>query len=269
MKILPDPYIIYENNEYILLYKPPGWSCNTEINNRLYKEYPINNKFIILFIKFILKTNYTKNKFRSGLMNRLDIETSGAVIVVKNKIGFDKMLNIVHKQKNICKIYLCLANNNFIKKKLHIEKGIECNRDKTIKYMKSYCYPTNKDNKKYYANSFFYKIKNLVDNENNDYTLFFVRIFTGKTHQIRVHMNSIGHPLVADPQYLDKDTYKKNIELVPRCFLHNIYYEFKYDNELKKFIIPVPDDLLECLNKLKSKTKYDIYKIPDELILLK
>jgi 23S rRNA pseudouridine1911/1915/1917 synthase len=268
MKSLTQPYILYENNEYILLYKPSGWSCNTEMNNKIYKTYPPNNHFILLFIKFILKLHNTYNNFKLGLMNRLDIETSGCIIIAKNKIGFYKMLNIIHKEKKICKIYLVLANNKFTKKKLYVEKSIKCNRDRTKKYVKSYCYPTNENNKKYYANSFFYKIKNLVDEDNNQYTLFFVRIFTGKTHQIRVHMKSIGHPIVSDPQYVEKEKYNENKKIMDRCFLHNIYYEFEYDNELKKFIIPVPNDISECLHKLRSKTKYDIYKIPKELISL-
>jgi 23S rRNA-/tRNA-specific pseudouridylate synthase len=263
MNILP--YKIYENDEYILLYKPPGWSCNTKLSiKRMYK----NNKFIVYFIKFILKNNFFIEKFPYGLMNRLDNETSGCVIVVKNKIGFDKMLNIIHINKKISKIYLCLVNNKCIKKKFFINSSIICDKKIKEKRLDIHCDTTNNKNVKYYAKSFFYKIKNLVDSYNNNYTLFYVKIFTGKTHQIRVHINSIGYPIVSDPQYLDKNIYNKNIDLIPRCFLHNIYYQFTYDDIVKKFIIPIPDDIISCLHKLNYDNIDKIHKIPKKIILM-
>ena len=60
--------------------------------------------------------------------------------------------------------------------------------------------------------------------------------------------------------------YKRNKKLINRCFLHNIYYQFKYDNIDKKIFIPVPDDILSCLKKLKSSKDYNINKIPNKLL---
>ena len=61
-------------------------------------------------------------------MNRLDIETSGVVFVAKNQVGYDKLFKFIHTNKeNICKIYLCLANNSYLKSKNIINKPINCN----------------------------------------------------------------------------------------------------------------------------------------------
>jgi 23S rRNA-/tRNA-specific pseudouridylate synthase len=62
------------------------------------------------------------------MMNRLDMETSGVVFVAKNQVGYDKLFKIIHTNKeNICKIYLCLANNSYLKSKNIINKPINCN----------------------------------------------------------------------------------------------------------------------------------------------
>jgi len=261
MNILP--YKLYENDEYIILFKPPGWSCNTKLSLKMMSK---NNKFIVYFIKHVLKIFFNKKNFQYGLMNRLDIETSGCVIVVKNKIGYDKMFDIIHKNKKISKIYLCLVNNKCTKKKFFINTSIICDKKIKKRKMDIHCTTTNNENIKYYAKSFFYKIKNLVDLHNNNYTLFYVKIFTGKTHQIRVHIDSLGFPIVSDSRYLDKNIYNQNIDLIPRCFLHNIYYEFTYDDIIKKFIIPLPNDIILCLQKLSFTNIDKIYKIPKNVI---
>ena len=265
------PFIFYENNDFFLLYKPARWSCNNTSINTNIKEYPKHNKNIILFIKFILKNNFNQRTFRYGLMHRLDIETSGCVIVVKNNIGYNNFYKIIHKEKKIKKIYLCLTNyNENIDNKNFIIKPIDCIRDHQIKYVSSKCFVTLKKNKKNIAASYYYKITDLIDKNNNKYSLFYVVIFTGKTHQIRVHMKSIGCPLVSDPQYLDHKLLLENRKIIDRCFLHNIYYGFNYNNEDLEFIIPLQQDLLNGLNKLKpiNKKKYDVYKIPKKIIKL-
>ena len=120
-------FILYEIPEYFLLYKPPFWSCTTNKGLSHYKEYPLHNKLIILYILFKLHNRFriSERKYPVGMMNRLDIETSGVVFVAKNQVGYDKLFKIIHSYKeNIYKIYLCLANNNFLKSKNIINKPI-------------------------------------------------------------------------------------------------------------------------------------------------
>jgi hypothetical protein len=74
----------------------------------------------------------------------------------------------------------------------------------------------------------------------------------------------MGNPLVSDPKYIDEKTLLENKQLVPRLFLHNIYYKYVYDGEEKEIMIPLEADLLKCLEKLGINHKY-LSKIPDEL----
>ena len=264
---MEEPKILYETPEYFLLYKPPFWSCTTNKILSYYKEYPLHNKLIILYILFKLSNRFriSDRKYPVGLMNRLDIETSGVVFVAKNDTGFNKLFKIIHTNKeNICKIYLCLANNSYLKSKNIINKPINCNEKINYHKYDAYCFITNKQNDKYKAKSLFYKIGS-VRYKNRNYTLFFVRIYSGKKHQIRVHAKSIGNPLVSDPKYLDKKTLLENRKLVPRLFLHNIYYKYIYDGEVKEIMVPLEDDLLKCLEKLGINYN-SLKKIPDELL---
>jgi 23S rRNA pseudouridine1911/1915/1917 synthase len=267
-----EPYILYENSEILILFKPCYWSCRTTNKslNKI-KEYPKDNKYILLYLKFIIKNyfNSLNSIGRYGIMNRLDNETSGAIIVAKNKIGFDRLFDIIHVKREITKIYICLTNSgNLIEKEGFIKEKIVTKKIKKgkIQFIKSFII-TKKNNKKNSC-SYYYKISDFFDKNNNKYTLFYVVIFTGKTHQIRIHMNSIGYPIVSDNSYSSPELCKKNKNIINRLFLHNIFYQFYYNNENIKCIVPIENDLVECLTHLIPATnkKIDLYKIPSKLM---
>jgi 23S rRNA pseudouridine1911/1915/1917 synthase len=81
-----------------------------------------------------------------------------------------------------------------------------------------------------------------------DVTLVTCRLFTGRTHQIRVHMRSIGHPIVGDHRY---DGYRQSFE-TPRLFLHaaTLGFEHPVTGEWLQFESPLPDDLAAVLARL-------------------
>jgi 23S rRNA-/tRNA-specific pseudouridylate synthase len=269
------PYFIYETDDFFILYKPPYWSCSTEVLNREEKLNK-NKNSIVFYLKKLCGTVIDDNmkrvfNFRYGLLNRLDIETSGAVIVAKNRTGINNLIQTVHKDKEITKIYICLTNNTIQNKEGLIDLPIRCDslylEDEKKDYIMTICKTTtNKLNKvKKDAKSYFYKITELEDKNGNVYSLFFVRIFTGRTHQIRVHMNSMGCPLISDPTYLAKPILKENQKFCDRMFLHNIYLGFDYNGVNNKFTIPLPSDLQYVLDNLSSTKNYNIYDIPLEL----
>jgi hypothetical protein len=83
-----------------------------------------------------------------------------------------------------------------------------------------------------------------------------VRIVTGRTHQIRVHLLSIGHPLVADTNYLsDKQLLGEDLKFCPRLFLHAREVSFPQDDGRVKIVSPLPEDLRDALSKLKVDGK--------------
>src|SRR5690606_15070821 len=89
----------------------------------------------------------------------------------------------------------------------------------------------------------------LKDNNGNEYTLLNIRIRTGRTHQIRVHMRMLNTYIIGDHIYTkDYDSFKIESELVPRIFLHAYNYNFiDQDNKHIKVYSPLPDDLLDAL----------------------
>ena len=84
----------------------------------------------------------------------------------------------------------------------------------------------------------------------NGYTLVEARPRTGRTHQIRVHLASIGHPIVGDSLYGGKKE-KKSLFKVGRQFLHAAEIEFEaHPGELVSFSAPLPEDLTKALKSL-------------------
>jgi 23S rRNA pseudouridine1911/1915/1917 synthase len=79
-------------------------------------------------------------------------------------------------------------------------------------------------------------------------TLVTCRLFTGRTHQIRVHMRSIGHPIVGDHRY---GGFRQSLE-TPRLFLHaaTLGFEHPVTGEWLRFESPLPDDLQAVLDRL-------------------
>lgn len=79
-------------------------------------------------------------------------------------------------------------------------------------------------------------------------SLLDVQIFTGKSHQIRVHLNHIGHPIIGDTLYFEPS------EKIQRQALHSYYLKFRLprNKELKEFKAPIPDDIKNLINYLKN-----------------
>ena len=79
-----------------------------------------------------------------------------------------------------------------------------------------------------------------------------IEIETGRTHQIRAHAASIGHPVAGDKKYISQEYNVMNKLIgLNRIFLHSFYLSF-YFNEQYNFTIDLPDDLKEVLSTLES-----------------
>ena len=182
-----------------------------------------------------------------GIANRLDVETSGIVFVTKCLKSYQYLREEINDHTRVHKVYLTLVHGYVYPKFGKIDIGISC--DKVKKHWS--CFTDSKGKK---ATTFYKVIDYYTDNLQNPYTFLMVRIITGRTHQIRVHMKSKYHPVVADPQYLiDTKIHIQNSKIVPRLFLHAIYYDFiDMDNKRIKIKSPLPKDLKQGLDRLKK-----------------
>lgn len=255
-----EPYLLKETENFLFFYKPPFYIMDTSTNYKKMSKKELNNlkkKNNKPFLLFIEKFLYDKYKTITdndsfNCCQRLDIQTSGIVMVSKYNKYFPLCRKIINNKNETIKLYVCLVNGLFYNKKGYIINKIDC--DKKPTYCKTY--NRNMSNKGSLSSSYYYVLKEYKLND-KFYSLVNVRIFTGRTHQIRVHMNSMNCPLVSDDRYyISKQLHKDNLELCNRMFLHNYNLVININDKFENIICKIPPDLNNCLQKLESIKSY-------------
>lgn len=174
--------IIYENEDYAIIDKdenvivhPAGSIVSKTLVNGLLDYFGYDN------------LSHIGGDDRPGIVHRLDKDTTGLILIAKNNSSYKYLKNLFETRK-VDKEYLAICNGIFQEKSGMIHTLID--RD-----------PNNR-RKMAVRNSGRDAIsKYEVISENNGYSLVKVKILTGRTHQIRVHMTYINHPILGDPVY--------------------------------------------------------------------
>lgn len=220
--------IVYENENFLIINKQSGLVVHPA--NGHYSGTLVNA--LIYRAKNLSDLN---GKHRLGIIHRLDKDTSGLLIVAKNNFAHAK-LSEMFLNKTIKKTYVCIVKGNF-------------SEDKKIGRIENLIGRDTKDRKKMAVVDRNGKtaITNykVLDTKNN-FSLLEVKIETGRTHQIRVHMRSIGHPILGDEVYGNKTN---GIE---RQMLHAYKLEFinPIDNLEYNFVGEIPGDFLNVCKKI-------------------
>lgn len=162
---------------------------------------------------------------RPGIVHRLDKDTSGLMIIAKTDEFHEKILELF-KSRDIEKKYLAFVHGNIYENGV-IETNISRNYKNRLKMA-----ATNDEGK--YAKTFYRPLKNF-----EGFTLLDVEIFTGRTHQIRVHMAHIHHPVVGDLVYGRQDKFNTKTQL-----LHAYYL---------KFIHPITGEVIEVEDEVPER----------------
>lgn len=177
--------IVYEDKNIILMNKPFG-----KLSHAASKEDYGNNLVDELISYLILKEDYVpriEKSFTPAISNRLDRNTSGIVIGCKNKNALNQ-INSSIKNGLIEKYYLTIVKGNLKEKELI--SNLERIGTKTVSNR-------NKEGKKSHS-----KFNNICFK--SGFSLVEVNLITGRTHQIRAHLNSLNHPILGDGKYGDK-----------------------------------------------------------------
>jgi len=229
-------FLIISKTAGITVHPAPGSFENTLVNA----------------ILFYLKKNPSKtlNNERAGIVHRLDKDTSGLIIVAKNDIIVRKISD-QFKTRTVEKKYTALVLGNFIEKKGEIRLPIGRSRVDRKKMGISI------DRGREAVTDF------IVNEEFEECSLLDIFPKTGRTHQIRVHLSYIDHPIIGDKQYGSKESENiaRNIGLT-RQFLHASKLKFLHPETGKVIEIEdeLADDLNNALNCLKIKKEKQLIR---------
>lgn len=215
--------IVYEDEFILVINKPPFMVVHPS------KSHDVS---LANGIMYYFKTNNIDSIVR--LVNRLDMNTSGILVIAKNQYSHMFLSKLM--QDNIFKKeYMAIVCGNLEKREGVIEKNIFRPSDDSIKRIVH-------DTEGQYAKTNYKVIERYSDSD-----LIEVSIETGRTHQIRVHMNYLGHPIVGDDLYGIE-----NLE-VKRQLLHahKIKFYHPYTKDFLVFECPMPDDMLSYIEKAK------------------
>lgn len=254
-----EPRILKEYDDIIFLYKPPFWDCHTPDTNLI--DFVTNTTREKMLVKWIHDNMHVADDLlkckvcRFGMVNRIDKETSGIVLVAKTVDSFGKYRKIINDHTKVTKIYVSLVCG-FVKQTFGvITLPLIHNNNKNRTY-----YDQNGD----YSYTEFINVAT-YNYDDKMYSLLVLKLKTGHTHQIRVHMKELGHVVFSDGYYAENAiALSKELSLLNRLFLHSAYYELP-DNKHK--YCKLPSDLK---NTLKSMTKVKRFmKIKQAINILK
>lgn len=185
--------ILFEDQNLLIINKPVGM-----LSQKAKKE---DVSIIEHIISYLLESGQiTKEQLKSfhpGVCNRLDRNTSGIIIAGKTLLGLQKMSELL-KTRNIDKYYQCIVKGKITKSQC-IEGYLVKNRNHNKVQI----------TKEPSEGADYIKTEYEPIVSNDDYTLLKVKLLTGKSHQIRAHLQSIGHPIIGDGKYGDVPMNKK------------------------------------------------------------
>nr|WP_260865941.1 RluA family pseudouridine synthase [Paenibacillus xylanexedens] len=233
VEIIPEDIpleVVYEDSDVIVINKPrglvvhpaPGHTSGTLVNALMHHCKDLSG---------------INGELRPGIVHRIDKDTSGLLMAAKNDRAHASLAAQL-KDHSVNRRYIALAHGHLSHDQGTIDAPI--GRDTNDRKM----FTVTERNSKHAVTHFN------VTERINDYTLLELKLETGRTHQIRVHLKFIGHPLVGDPLY----GRNKGIKMQGQA-LHAAILGFVHPTtgEYLEFSAPLPQDMEDVLASLRSR----------------
>ena len=226
--------VIYEDDDILVIDKPAGVTVNkSETTKGDTLQDFLEEKY-----KQSLRSEDLKIE-RSGIVHRIDKETSGLLLIAKNTQAFEN-LQKQFKERKVKKTYMALVHGKILgggevrvpvgrlpwnRKRFGVLAG---GREAVTKF----------------------KVQRSIGINNEEMTLIELYPETGRTHQIRVHMKYLNHPLFADELYAGRKTARSDRKILPRLFLHASKISFTHpkSGEVVSFESDLPSELLKIID---------------------
>ncbi len=221
--------ILYEDDYILVINKAQGMTVHPAAGN--------NSGTLVNALLNLYGDDFSTSddSLRPGIVHRLDKDTSGVMVVAKTREAHKALSEEFSSHTNE-KYYLCVAKGFFTESEGYIDSRIT--RDKRDR--KKFTTTNNKSEGKDALTKY------RVLSENMNYSFLRVRIYTGRTHQIRVHLASINHPVLGDPIYSRRDAKYKDITLMLHA--ERIVFNHPITGERMVFRSPLPGRFISFLS---------------------
>ena len=227
--------IIYEDKNIIVINKPAGLLVHPSPHEK--KETLVN-----ALLYYTDDLSGIGGVIRPGIVHRLDKNTSGAIVVAKDDKSHKNLVK-QFKNRNTKKIYKALVKGNFKYKDGKIDAPIGRDPKNRTKMA-----VTKKNSKR--AVTYFEVLK-----KKDDYAYLRLKLETGRTHQIRVHLAYLGYPIIGDQKYDKKVVTEINDIKIKRHMLHcsNLGFYHPIKEEWMEFEADLASDFLKLKNEIFRK----------------
>ena len=240
--------IVYEDDDLAVINKPAGMMVHAGAGAT--DDERNRGTLVNALLHRFRQLSSVGGELRPGIVHRLDKATSGLIVVAKNDQSHRRLAS-QFARRQVKKTYIALVHGWIRQDSGTISSSISRDRVRRTRM-------TTRRSARREAVS-HYSVKKRIDSKYGKFTLLEVKIDTGRTHQIRVHLASLGHPVVGDTLYgAPRELRARNDSTtsLSRNFLHAAAFEFQHPQTgaALAFSRPLADELRLFLERIENQS---------------